>query len=215
MPARPGASSAWTSSAPYAPVLSRSIALDLRRRLIDRAAWSGTSSPSRGSARPPARSARGRSRAGVRSPPACRRSRPSSQRPRPRSRSTASSSESVEEEHGVEPRPISASISSSASAWARFRGKPSSTKPSRASVLDRRSRINADGQSSGTRSPLARIGSTRRPSSVPAAIAGAEHVARRDVREPWRGRDPLCLRPLAGPLRGPSHEQSLTWRKPS
>ncbi len=41
----------------------------------------------------------------------------------------------------------------------------------------------------------------------------AKHVARRDVRDPVGGGDPLCLRPLAGPLRA-QHEQ-VHRRKPS
>ena len=108
------------------------------------------------------------------------------------------------------------SISSSASAWTRFRGNPSSTKPPAASSCESRSRISAIVSSSGTSSPEARIGSTWRPSSVPVRDRGAEHVARRHVGHAVGSGDPLRLRALPGSLRAEDEDVDRRYlRKPS
>ena len=112
------------------------------------------------------------------------------------------------------PRPIPASITSSASACARLRGKPSRTKPSRASSSPSRSRISAIVSSSGTSSPAARIGSTCWPSSVPRGDRGAEHVAgRRRAGSRTRPRSASPASPCRPPA-GRGRAGSLR-RKPS
>ena len=67
--------------------------------------------------------------------------------------------------------------------------------------------------SSGTRSPRSRIGSTRRPSSVPSAMAARSMSPVETCGIAVVGRDPLRLRPLAGALR-PEHEQVQHARPP-
>ena len=98
------------------------------------------------------------------------------------------------------------SISSSASACASLRGKPSRTNPPARRLRASRSRISAIVSSSGTSAPLARIGSTSQAELGPGGDRRAEHVAGRDVRDRVVGRDPLGLRALARTLRA-QHEQ--------
>src|SRR6478735_8239672 len=69
------------------------------------------------------------------------------------------------------PRPSSASVESSAWAWASVRGKPSRMNPPSVSGADRRSRNMPMITSSGTRSPRAMISLATRPSSLPSRTA--------------------------------------------
>ena len=98
------------------------------------------------------------------------------------------------------------SISSSASACARLRGKPSRTKPSAASGCAEALAISATVISSGTSCARARIGSTRWPSSVPAAIAARNMSPVETCGMLVLGRDPLRLRSLAGALRAENQQ---------
>ena len=101
-----------------------------------------------GSARRAASSPDGRARSASRSPRACRRSGPPRRRAS-RSRSIATSSGTWSSSTTDSGRSISASIESSASAWAIVRGKPSRMNPSAASGDWRRSRISSIIRSSG------------------------------------------------------------------
>ena len=111
------------------------------------------------------------------------------------------------------PRPIPPSMASSASAWARLRGKPSSTKPAlriraRQSLLDHRDRQLVGHEPAGGHDLadlLAELGAFR--------LRGAEHVTGRDVRDPVFRSDALGLRALAGPLR--AEDEEIHRRKPS
>jgi hypothetical protein len=95
------------------------------------------------------------------------------------------------------------SISSSASAWARFRGKPSRTKPSAASGSESRSRISAIVTSSGTSVPESSSGCTCLPSSVPAAIAARNMSPVAMCGTPYSAEMRFACVPLPAPC-GPS-----------
>ena len=126
---------------------------------------------SRGSARRSARSRRGRSRAASRSPRACRRRGPRS-RARLSARSMPTSSGTSKKRIASRPRPMPPSIASSASACARLRGKPSSTKPPCGVGLRRAAPRSSRSSARRARArPDAMISPTCRPSSVPSACA--------------------------------------------
>ena len=108
-------------------------------------------------------------------------------------------------------RSISASIESSASAWAIVRGNPSRMNPTAASGdLRWRFRISSIIRSSGTRSPASRIGLTRRPSSCALRDRLTEHVPGRQVLEVVLRREPLRLRSSPDPCTPRSKRSSGT-----
>ena len=159
-----------------------------------------------GSSRSAARSRCERSRAASQSPRGCRRCGPLP-RARPVSRSMQTSSGTWRSSTTSSGRSSSSSRSSSASAWAAFRGKPSSTNPFCASSSESRSRMRPIVKSSGTRSPgrenrldleaERRPRSDRRPEHVPRGDVGNAVLRRRcaspacPCRSPWgpRSRD--------------------------
>ena len=126
--------------------------------------------------------------------------RPSSSA-RPMSRSMQTSSGTWRSSTTSSGRSSSSSRSSSASAWAAFRGKPSSTNPFSASSSESRSRmrpivklVRHEGPGREDRLDLE---AERRP----CGDRGAEHLPRRDVRNAVLLGDARSLRALAGALR--------------
>ena len=188
-------------------------ALDLGEDLVDGAAGVQRHELSRrrGSARRPARSARGRSRAGARSTPACRRSGP----PRARGRAPAPSpsrrrgrrrrsrrARGRSREHRVERlglREVAREAVEDEPVARVVLREPLADHPDRELVRD-------EVAAGHDRVDLA---AERRR-----VVERAEHVARRDVRDPVLGRDPLRLRALARPLRAEEQEVHY-FRKPS
>ena len=105
----------------------------------------------------------------------------------------------VEEQRAVERVfRASASIASSASAWASVRGKPSSRKPAD-KPLFMRSSIMPSTISSDTSPPASMIALAFLPSSVPAATSGPQQVAGRDMGDAIARNDVLRLRALPEP----------------
>ena len=159
------------------------------------------------------RSSRGSCAAAARSPRAVSSARPSMHGALRSAASRADLVGELEQEHDRQrPADLLERASSSASAWARLRGKPSSTKPLSCRRA-RLSRISGIVISSGTSCPSARSGATCRAELRAGRDRGADRVARRDVRDLVGSRDLLRLRALAGPLR--SEDEDVQRRKPS
>ena len=190
-------------ASPRSSSASCDLAGDLARSDAPRGA--GRASPSCGSARRRAPSARGRARAAARSPRARRRARPSSARARASARVATSSARSknriassvrpFSREHRVERLGLREVAREPVEHEAR--GGVRRDEP----VADQR-----DGQVVGHE--LAGREDRLHPASQlrPVRDRGAEHVAGGDVRDAVVGRDPLRLRALAGALRARERE---------
>ena len=172
------------------------------------AARSGGSRPS-GAPGPPRRCRRRGGR--TRSRRNCRRPRPSrsawpgrgrprrscAQVKRPEMRSISASSSTRISTTASRNLPLAAISASSASAWARVRGKPSKIRPCLPASPSSCSAIRPMTMSSVTRSPRAITSATRLPISVPGGLGGAQHVAGRELHQPVLLDEDPRLRPLA------------------
>ena len=120
---------------------------------------------------------------------------------------------SVEHDH-PSPSPCRSRSASrpSASACGTVRGKPSSRKPPRRpaaqALLDE-----LDHELVGHQLALVHEAPRRWPSGVSTAIARAQHVAGRDVRDPEALREPLRLRPFPGA--GRTEQQEVLTQRPA